>query len=130
MSTSQTRNLVRCIRKLCDDYPFGRKSKPLATLLGKIFAKIQGSLDEDVFVPMATKEVVDNPLSPSSLFFQRQFSSAVKLLENILSFHGILAEQPLKELAIMCLLNRFVRLNSGCTRRIRSEVTSIPFPLE
>ncbi|XP_028967411.1 PAX3- and PAX7-binding protein 1 [Galendromus occidentalis] len=115
MSTSQTRNLVRCIRKLCDDYPFGRKSKPLATLLGKIFVKIQRSLEEDVFVPMATKEVVDNPFCPSSLFFQRQFWSAVKLLENILSFHGILAEQPLKEVAIMCLLNRYLLFALQCS---------------
>lgn len=106
MSASETRNLVRCIRKLADDYPISRKSKQLSTLLGKVYAKLQTALQEDVFIPMATKEVVDNPLSPVSLFFHRQFWSAVKLLQNILSWHGILAEKPLKELAIMGLLNR------------------------
>lgn len=106
MSASETRNLVRCIRKLADDYPLNQRSKPLANLLAKVYAKLQTALQEDVFIPMATKEVVDNPSSPASLFFHRQFWSGVKLLQNILSWHGSLAEKPLKELAIMGLLNR------------------------
>lgn len=115
MSASETRNLVRCIRKLADDYPFGRKSKPLATLLGKVYVKLQTALQEDVFIPMATKEVVDNPLSPASQFFHRQFWNAVKLLQNILSWHGIISEKPLKELAIMGLLNRYLLFALQCT---------------
>ncbi|OQR73752.1 GC-rich sequence DNA-binding factor 1-like [Tropilaelaps mercedesae] len=115
MSASETRNLVRCVRKLADDYPFGRKSKPLATLLSKVFAKLQTALQEDIFIPLATKEIIDNPLCPSSLFFHRQFWSAVKLLQNVLSWHGILAERPLKELAIMGLLNRYLLFALQCT---------------
>lgn len=41
-----------------------------------------------------------------SSFFQRQFSSALKLLRNILSWQGILADDALKSLAISTLLNR------------------------
>lgn len=43
-----------------------------------------------------------------SSFFQRQFSSALKLFRNLLSWEGILSDSALKEIAISCLLNRYL----------------------
>lgn len=43
-----------------------------------------------------------------SSFFQRQFCSGLKLLRNVLSFQGILADSALKEYAILSLLNRYL----------------------
>lgn len=41
-------------------------------------------------------------------FFQRQFCSGLKLFRNFLSWQGILADKPLRELAIGALLNRYL----------------------
>lgn len=41
-------------------------------------------------------------------FFQRQFSSALKLFRNFLSWEGILSDSALKEIAISSLLNRYL----------------------
>lgn len=41
-------------------------------------------------------------------FFQRQFSSALKLFRNYLSWEGILSDSALKEIAISSLLNRYL----------------------
>lgn len=43
-----------------------------------------------------------------SSFFQRQFSSALKLFRNLLSWEGILSDSALKEIAISSLLNRYL----------------------
>ncbi|KAJ8978174.1 hypothetical protein NQ317_009662 [Molorchus minor] len=43
-----------------------------------------------------------------SPFFQRQFSSGLKLLKNITSWQGILNDNTLKELALTSLLNRYL----------------------
>lgn len=41
-------------------------------------------------------------------FFQRQFSMAVKLLRNLLSWQGLLGDTQLKNLALGSLLNRYL----------------------
>jgi GC-rich sequence DNA-binding factor len=43
-------------------------------------------------------------------FFQRQFWQCVKLLDNALKWHGIIADKPLQELAFDGLLNRYIVL--------------------
>lgn len=45
-----------------------------------------------------------------SSFFQRQFSSALKLFRNLLSWEGILSDTALKDIAISSLLNRYLLL--------------------
>lgn len=43
-----------------------------------------------------------------SVFFQRQFACAVKLLRNILSFQGLIGFEHLQEIALDSLLNRYL----------------------
>lgn len=40
-------------------------------------------------------------------FFQRQFCSGLKFFRNLLSWQGIIADEPLKELTITSMLNRY-----------------------
>lgn len=47
-------------------------------------------------------------MDPKHPFFQRQFTMAVKLLRNILSWQGLLGDNQLKLLAITSLLNRYL----------------------
>lgn len=57
-----------------------------------------------------------------SSFFQRQFSSALKLFRNLLSWEGILSDTALKEIAISSLLNRYL------LSAIRVNEYADPFP--
>lgn len=58
-----------------------------------------------------------------SSFFQRQFSSALKLLRNILSWQGILADETLKSMAISTLLNRNLMMAMRVSQRPQKSST-------
>ncbi|XP_053593178.1 PAX3- and PAX7-binding protein 1 [Microplitis demolitor] len=104
MSTSQTLRLVGTVRRLIIDYPnLNEKSKQLQLLFTAILEKIKAAIDNDVFMPIFPKI-----LDPKHPFFQRQFTMAVKLLRNILSWQGLLGDNQLKLLAITSLLNRYL----------------------
>lgn len=47
-------------------------------------------------------------MDPKHQFFQRQFSMAVKLLRNLLSWQGLIGDSKLKNIALGSLLNRYL----------------------
>ncbi|KAJ6635023.1 PAX3- and PAX7-binding protein 1 [Pseudolycoriella hygida] len=105
LSTSQTLKLVGLIGRLGRDYPsLKTTSKYLRTLFAAISDKMKLALDNDVFIPVFPKQSQE----ARSSFFQRQFCSGLKLLRNLLSFQGILADSALKDYAILSLLNRYL----------------------
>lgn len=109
LSQSETLRLVTLLKNLHDNYPtINGKSKQLQNCLKAVSARIQKALDEDVFIPMYPKELLENRSLGASDFFQRQFWSAVKLLQNILAFDGLIAEQPLQQMSLGSLLNRYL----------------------
>lgn len=105
LSTTQTLRLVRLINRLCKDYPSLRRTcKQLRTLFQAILDKLKLAIDNDVFIPVFPKQMQE----AKSSFFQRQFSSGLKLLRNITCWQGVIADGPLTELAIGSLLNRYL----------------------
>ncbi|XP_034937279.1 PAX3- and PAX7-binding protein 1 isoform X2 [Chelonus insularis] len=105
MSTSQTLRLVGTVRRLVMDYPnLNETSKPLQSLFNAILDKIKSAVENDVFIPIFPKQILD----PKHIFFQRQFTMAVKLLRNLLSWQGLLGDAQLKNLALSSLLNRYL----------------------
>uniref|UniRef100_A0A1Q3G350 Putative transcriptional regulator binding to the gc-rich sequence n=1 Tax=Culex tarsalis TaxID=7177 RepID=A0A1Q3G350_CULTA len=105
LSTTQTLKLVRLINRLCRDYPSLRRTcKQLRTLFQAILDKLKLAIDNDVFIPVFPKQMQE----AKSSFFQRQFSSGLKLLRNITCWQGVIADGPLTELAIGSLLNRYL----------------------
>uniref|UniRef100_A0A182Q932 GCF C-terminal domain-containing protein n=1 Tax=Anopheles farauti TaxID=69004 RepID=A0A182Q932_9DIPT len=105
LSTTQTFRLVRLLKRFVRDYPSLRVTcKPLRVLFQAILDKLKQSIDNDVFIPIFPKQAQE----AKSSFFQRQFCSGLKLLRNITSWQGILADAALKELAIGSLLNRYL----------------------
>ncbi|XP_058825218.1 PAX3- and PAX7-binding protein 1 [Topomyia yanbarensis] len=105
LSTTQTLKLVRLINRLSRDYPSLRRTcKQLRTLFEAILDKLKLAVDNDVFIPVFPKQMQE----AKSSFFQRQFCSGLKLLRNITSWQGIIADGPLTELAIGSLLNRYL----------------------
>ncbi|KAG6804322.1 PAX3- and PAX7-binding protein 1 [Apis mellifera caucasica] len=105
MSTSQTLRLVGTVNRLIREYPnLNDTSKPLETLFNAILEKIKSAVENDVFIPIFPKQVLDT----KHQFFQRQFAMAVKLLRNLLSWQGLLGDTQLKNLALGSLLNRYL----------------------
>ncbi|XP_067849290.1 PAX3- and PAX7-binding protein 1 [Heptranchias perlo] len=135
LSSSQTSRLVKLILKLVEGYPsvVNGENKYTQTLLKTIVLRIRKTVDEDVFVPLYPKSVLENKNSGPYLFFQRQFWSALKLLDNILQWTGIISNRALQELTVDSLLNRYILLalqnsdpGDDSLKKCQSLITCLP----
>ncbi|KAF2978698.1 hypothetical protein EK904_010876 [Melospiza melodia maxima] len=109
-STTQTSRMVAIVQKLIDGYPsvVNAENKNTQMLLKALLLRMRRTLDDDVFMPLYPKNILENKNSGPYLFFQRQFWSSVKLLGNFLQWYGILSNRTLQELSIDGLLNRYI----------------------
>ncbi|NWH54345.1 PAXB1 protein, partial [Fregata magnificens] len=109
-STTQTSRMVGIVQKLVDGYPsvVNAENKNTQMLLKALLLRMRRTLDDDVFMPLYPKNILENKNSGPYLFFQRQFWSSVKLLGNFLQWYGILSNKTLQELSIDGLLNRYI----------------------
>ncbi|XP_078619014.1 PAX3- and PAX7-binding protein 1-like isoform X2 [Branchiostoma floridae x Branchiostoma japonicum] len=111
MSTRQTQRLVTLVQRLVDDYPtVAGDNKATQALLRTVLSRMRKTLDDDIFMPLYPKGVLENKASGAYYFLQRQFWTCVKLLGNMLQWHSILAREPLMELCVDGLLNRYMLL--------------------
>ncbi|XP_069742828.1 intron Large complex component GCFC2-like isoform X2 [Narcine bancroftii] len=112
LSSSQTQSLVQICRKLDEEYDVFKdeQSKATQALRKCIIMRITMSVEEDIFIPLYPKSVLEDRSSIHSQFQERQFWSAVKLLGNILLWDGLLPEQILQDLSLDKLLNRYILL--------------------
>ncbi|KAJ8315152.1 hypothetical protein KUTeg_007302 [Tegillarca granosa] len=102
LSTTQTSRLVNVIQKIIRDYPtIHAKNKQTQNLLHSLVTRMKKTLDDDVFMPLYPKSVVENRTSGSAVFFHRQLWTCIKLLGNILSWQDILSVKVLQGLAII-----------------------------
>uniref|UniRef100_A0A7N8X937 PAX3 and PAX7 binding protein 1 n=2 Tax=Mastacembelus armatus TaxID=205130 RepID=A0A7N8X937_9TELE len=110
LSSSQTTRLVGFIQRLMKGYPtvLHGDNRYTQELLKTIVLRTRRTLDEDVFLPLYPKNVLENKNSSPYLFYERQFWSCVKLLGNILQWEGILSSSCLKDLALDSTLNRYI----------------------
>lgn len=110
LSGSQTVRLVGFIRRLMKGYPtvLHGDNRYTQELLKMIVLRTRRTLDEDVFLPLYPKNVLEKKNSGPYLFYQRQFWSCVKLLGNILQFEGVLSGPCVRELALDSTLNRYI----------------------
>ncbi|XP_056415451.1 PAX3- and PAX7-binding protein 1 isoform X1 [Hyla sarda] len=109
-STTQTNRLAAVFQKLINGYPtvVNSDNKNTEALLKALLMRMRRTLDDDVFMPLYPKNVIENKNSGPCVFFQRQFWSSVKLLGNFLKWYGVLSNKSLQELAIDGLLNRYI----------------------
>ncbi|XP_062891046.1 intron Large complex component GCFC2-like [Mobula hypostoma] len=112
LSSSQTQCLVQIFRKLKEEYNvFGNEqSKATQALKKSIVMRITLSVEEDIYIPLYPKSVLEDQTSIYSQFQERQFWSAVKLLDNILQWDGLLPDETLQDLSLDKLLNRYILL--------------------
>ncbi|KAK8404735.1 hypothetical protein O3P69_007763 [Scylla paramamosain] len=109
LSHTQTVRLVNLMRHYAEAYPsLSPSSKPLRELTHAIINKIRDAIDNDIFIPMFPKNVYDNKNSGVSLFFQRQFWVAWKLLSSTLMWHKVLSDSVIHDLAVRSLLNLYL----------------------
>ncbi|KAG8450245.1 hypothetical protein GDO86_002771 [Hymenochirus boettgeri] len=109
-STTQTTRLTATFQKLLNGYPtiVNSENKNTEALLKALLIRMRRTLDDDVFMPLYPKNVIENKNSRPCVFFQRQFWSSVKLLGNFLKWHGVISNKALQELAVDGLLNRYI----------------------
>ncbi|KAL0275384.1 UNVERIFIED_CONTAM: hypothetical protein PYX00_003243 [Menopon gallinae] len=132
MSSTQTLRLVGLVGKYVNEAPtLGPKSHQLELLFQAILDKLKSAVDNDVFIPIHLKMSAETKGS-SSVFFQRQFAVAVKLLRNILSFQGLIGSEHLQEIALDSLLNRYLmaalRTCSPCDAISKANMIVSTFP--
>ncbi|KAM9846335.1 PAX3- and PAX7-binding protein 1 [Aulostomus maculatus] len=110
LSSSQTTRLVGFIHRLMKGYPtvLHGDNRYTQELLKTVVFRIRRTLDEDVFLPLYPKNLLENKNSSPYLFYQRQFWTCVKLLGNILQWEGVLSTSCLKDLALDSTLNRYI----------------------
>ncbi|XP_063058867.1 PAX3- and PAX7-binding protein 1 [Engraulis encrasicolus] len=110
LSSSQTSRMVGFMHKLIKGYPtvMNGENRNTQELLKTIVMRTRRTLDDDIYMPLFPKNVMDNKNSGPYLFFQRQFWTCVKLLGNILQWYGVLSNSTLKELAVDSTLNRHI----------------------
>uniref|UniRef100_G3U9E7 PAX3 and PAX7 binding protein 1 n=1 Tax=Loxodonta africana TaxID=9785 RepID=G3U9E7_LOXAF len=109
-STTQTSRMVGITLKLINGYSsvVNAENKSTQVYLKALLLRMRRTLDDDVFMPLYPKNVLENKNSGPYLFFQRQFWSSVKLLGNFLQWYGIFSNKTLQELSIDGLLNRYI----------------------
>ncbi|XP_071491063.1 PAX3- and PAX7-binding protein 1-like [Diadema antillarum] len=112
MSTFQTHRLIDTVHQLAQDYPtVSADNKNTQLLLKTVVMRMRKTLDNDVYMPLFPADVLENKASGANSFLQRQFWSCLKLLGNLLSWHGLVVKEQLLELAIDGLLNRYLLLS-------------------
>ncbi|XP_061523112.1 GC-rich sequence DNA-binding factor 2 isoform X2 [Phycodurus eques] len=112
MSLHQSARLTELCHQLRDDYSIfeGEQSKPVTTLIKAVIGRLRSCVDEDVFIPLYPKKLLEDSLSPQSRFSNQQFWMAIKLLGNMGKWDPLLPDSALKELMLDKLLCRYLTI--------------------
>nr|CAD7591097.1 unnamed protein product [Timema genevievae] len=109
LSTSQSLRLVGLTNRLIQEYPtMLPTSKYLEKFLSSVIAKMKSCVENDVFIPIYPKLVMESKGGGINVFFQHQFGSALKLLRNLLSWQGLVSDRVLQDVALGSVLNRYL----------------------
>ncbi|KAK3743871.1 hypothetical protein QZH41_016474 [Actinostola sp. cb2023] len=111
LSTRQTTKLIQLIQLMAEDYPTVQaENKTTRQLFSSIVTRLRKSVNDDVYVPLYPKQLLDSKSSGALAFFQRQYWSCYKLFSNILLWDGLLSPTVMQQLALDGLLNRYIIL--------------------
>ncbi|XP_053561943.1 PAX3- and PAX7-binding protein 1 [Bombina bombina] len=82
-SSTQTNRFKVIVQKLINGYPtvVNSENKNTEALLKAILTRMRRTLDDDVFMPLYPKPLIENRNSGPCVFFQRQFWSSVKVIK-------------------------------------------------
>ncbi|TKR64152.1 hypothetical protein L596_024734 [Steinernema carpocapsae] len=115
MSLQQSRNVGHLISQLVDDFPtLTATTKEVKLLLKSIHEAIKSSLEEDLFMPLFTRDALVNVNTGCAAFMNRQFWSAVKAIHCIKSFSSLFSEETIQTLILDGVVNRVINLALQC----------------
>ncbi|KAM4596929.1 intron Large complex component GCFC2 isoform 2-T2 [Fundulus diaphanus] len=125
LSQQQSACLSAVCHRLKEDYAIfdGEQSKPVKGFMDAVVRRLGSYVDEDVFIPLYPKKLLEVRSSPQRLFRDKQFWTAVKLLGNMGKWDLLLPESILKELMLDKLLNRYLMI-SLCSQTLSSSEVS------
>ncbi|XP_034534944.1 GC-rich sequence DNA-binding factor 2 [Notolabrus celidotus] len=112
MSYHQSVCLSDVCHRLKEDYSIfeGEQTKPVRAFLEAVMRRLRSCVDEEVFIPLYPKNLLEDSSSPQRHFRDQQFGTAIKLLGNMGKFDLLLPESVLKELMLDKLLNRYLMI--------------------
>ncbi|EYB89229.1 hypothetical protein Y032_0234g3140 [Ancylostoma ceylanicum] len=135
MSLKQSQRLGAVLSGL-SDYPKlnVEDSKSFAVLAAAVKTKISTAIDDDLFVPIYSKQSIKNPATGCAAFLDRQYWAAIKLLRGLRAFSSFLNPATRLELVLDGVVNRVcvVALETGilddapCERKVRALLGEIP----
>uniref|UniRef100_A0A0K0CUU7 GCFC domain-containing protein n=1 Tax=Angiostrongylus cantonensis TaxID=6313 RepID=A0A0K0CUU7_ANGCA len=135
MSLKQSKRLGAVLSGL-SDYPKLNleDSKSFAALAVAVKAKITAAIDDDLFVPIYSKQSIKNPATGCAAFLDRQYWAAIKLIRGLKAFSSFLNPASRLELVLDGVINRVcvVALETGilddlsCERKVRALLAEIP----
>ncbi|XP_018654479.1 putative gc-rich sequence DNA-binding factor [Schistosoma mansoni] len=115
LSEKQSLQLVNLMRNLCSTYPtICIGSRPTEKLFTSIVKRIENTIQEDIFIPLYSKTLIQHRQGPAFIFFERQFNMGLKLLKNILLWINLLSMDTLKHISLTCLINRYLLIGLAC----------------
>ncbi|XP_040919999.1 GC-rich sequence DNA-binding factor 2 [Toxotes jaculatrix] len=112
MSRQQSVCLTDVCHRLKEDYSIfeGEQSKPVKAFIEAVVRRLRSCVDDDVFIPLYPKKLLEDRSSPQSRFREQQFWTAIKLLGNMGKWDLLLPETVLKEVMLDKLLNRYLMI--------------------
>ncbi|XP_041652136.1 GC-rich sequence DNA-binding factor 2 [Cheilinus undulatus] len=111
-----SRHQSSCLSEVClrlkEDYSIfeGEQTKPVKAFVEAVTRRLRSCVDEDIFIPLYPKKLLEDRSSPQRHFRDQQFCTAIKLLGNMGKFDLLLPEYVLKELMLDKLLNRYLMI--------------------
>ncbi|KAM3625942.1 uncharacterized protein V6R79_020189 [Siganus canaliculatus] len=110
LSRLQSDSLSVICHRVKEDYSIfeGEQSKPVKAFIEAVISRLRSCVDEDIFIPLYPKKVLDDHTSPQCHFRDQQLWTAIKLLGNMGKWDLLLPEAALKELMLDKLLNRYL----------------------
>ncbi|XP_074522982.1 intron Large complex component GCFC2 [Halichoeres trimaculatus] len=135
MSHQQSVCLSDVCCRLKEDYSIFEEepTKPVKAFREAVMRRLRSCVDEDVFIPLYPKNLLEDSSSPQRHFRDQQFGMAIKLLGNMGKFDLLLPESVLRELMLDRLLNRYLMLtlssqtlHNGAVHACRMIADSLP----
>ncbi|KAK4476207.1 hypothetical protein MN116_000688 [Schistosoma mekongi] len=115
LSEKQSMQLVSLMCNLCSTYPtICIGSRPTEKLFTSIVKRIENTIQDDIFIPLYSRNLMQQRQGPAFIFFERQFNMGLKLLKNILLWVNLLSVETLKHITLTCLINRYLLVGLAC----------------
>ncbi|TPP65861.1 PAX3-and PAX7-binding protein 1 [Fasciola gigantica] len=109
LSGRESQQLFHLVQDLTTTYPtLCVGSRLTEQLFETIVRRMEVTIQEDIFIPLYPKHLMQNRQSPAYNFFDRQFHVGMKLLKNILMWHNVISNEALQHVSLTCLINRYL----------------------